>query len=306
MLQEDLGDLGAKALDRDELARRLRYNSGAGGLAARKIGALVHYGFLERKATDLYGLTVSGSRLQATQATDREFLPAIRTALSRPALFSRILERYKSQGRLPADLPRILTEQFGITPKASSDAADIFVRSAWFARVLSFDGRFCIEEDAKGVDPTSSRQASGDSHHRLPIDLVNQRTAWLEIPPDITGSDCLLVQKQLRLKTKNLSALLGVGEPSSDREDKIFALTIPLSHRRVVGLAVPKEVSSRDCEILKDQLELWCEDLPLLLGLESPEVSESSLPTAPEAVETQHKLPASGASASKSRHLRSV
>src|SRR5690349_8145864 len=91
ILRRDLSDLGTAELTRDQLAKRLGYQAAVGGLAARKIGALVHYGLLNRRA-DRYGLSPLGLRLQSLDLDSSEFPSAIRAALERPALFRSLLE----------------------------------------------------------------------------------------------------------------------------------------------------------------------------------------------------------------------
>jgi hypothetical protein len=140
ILRQNLAGIGTAELDRDEIARKIGYIDAQGGLAARKVGALVHYGLLVRRGSR-YGLSPLGLHLQGLDIRDAEFHSAIRSAFEQPALFRLILDRFRSVGRIPPSLPLEL-ETFGITKKASSDAVEVFRSSALFAGVLDTEGFF--------------------------------------------------------------------------------------------------------------------------------------------------------------------
>jgi hypothetical protein len=138
ILRHDLAGLGAAELSRDEVAKKIGYHDAIGGLAARKVGALAHYGLLVRRGGK-YGLSPLGLRLQTLDIHDAEFSSAICAALEHPTLFRAILDRYGVVGRLPHSLAEELAP-FGITENASEDAAEVFRNSALFAGLLNTEG----------------------------------------------------------------------------------------------------------------------------------------------------------------------
>ncbi|MFL6193142.1 MAG: hypothetical protein ACJ75H_03135, partial [Thermoanaerobaculia bacterium] len=141
ILTGPLAGLCDSQADRTGLAGLLGYASGDGGLAARKLSALVQFGVLDRH-DGVYRISILGTRLQVLRPGTDEFRRAAQAALERPALFRKILDQYRPQGRIPEDLARVLAEGYGITPRASHDAEEVFIRSARFAQAIDGQGRF--------------------------------------------------------------------------------------------------------------------------------------------------------------------
>jgi len=199
ILRQDLEDLGAAELDRDEIARKLGYNDALGGLVARKIGALVHYGLLVRRGSR-YGLSPLGLRLQNLDIHDTEFPSAIRAALEHPVLFRAILDRHRATGRVPHSLAAEL-ESFGITEKASADAEEVFRSSALFAGVIDTEGTFssghasssptlpALEEQR--IEPLSGAQES----EGIPLLLPRGKKAFLVLPKSFDGNDYVALKE---------------------------------------------------------------------------------------------------------------
>jgi hypothetical protein len=203
-------------LDRDALAETLGYSSAGGGIAARKVSALVQYGMIDSR-DGLYELSARGHRLQRFKPGTEDFLNAARLALEKPSLFRSLLTRYRPQGRIPEDLARVLTEHYGITERASEDAEGVFIRSAVFAGVLDAEGRF--REIAKnrvrparevGVAPPP--QPEGGEKSSFPIPLTGQREAGLDFPPDMSARDLEILEARLRFEIESgtLWAYLGL------------------------------------------------------------------------------------------------
>ena len=213
-----LSPLGSTRLDRDALAEVLGYSSAGGGIAARKISALIQYGMLEYR-DELYELSSRGHRLQNFEVGTEEFLKAVRVALEKPALFKSILAKYRPIGQLPEDLAQVLTERYGITARASGDAEAVFLRSAIFARVMDAEGRFCEpalsfalpeRERAVSLSPTQPRaeevplpEPTKPSEEGYPLPITGRRVAWLKMSSSMSAKDVEMLEENLLQDIKN-------------------------------------------------------------------------------------------------------
>lgn len=197
LLSEDMSSLGSESLDREALAKQLGYETGGGGVAARKIGALVQYGFLDRHAGK-YSLSLKGSGLQKIRRGTQKFQLAIESALGHPALFRGILDRYRRVGKVPENLAAILVRDFKITERASHEAASVFLRSARFSGVLDADG--CFRESR--VNPILEEGEAHSSHESriepVTVTLTNRRKAYLTVPDVMTEEDLELLEEGLQ------------------------------------------------------------------------------------------------------------
>ena len=197
LLSEDLSSLGSESLDRETLAKRLGYETGGGGVGARKIGALVQYGFLDRHAGK-YSLSLKGSSLQKIRRGTQKFQLAIESALESPSLFRGIFDRYRRVGKVPENLAAILVRDYRITERASHEAASIFLRSARFAGVLDAEG--CFRENR--VSPVSEEEETHSSHESriepVTVTLTNRRKAYLTVPDVMTEEDLELLEEGLQ------------------------------------------------------------------------------------------------------------
>lgn len=201
ILRQDLAGLGTAELDRDQMAKKLGYQTAWGGLAARKIGALVHYGLLNRRA-NRYGLSPLGLRLQNLDLGDPEFFSAICSALEHPTLFKALLDRYRDFGKLPTNLAQELAT-FGITERASADVAELFRNSALFAGVLDTGELFHSEAMRPAPVSSSSKtsrkngppqensrvQESSEDWYEFPLLLSDGKTGYLMLPPNMESND---------------------------------------------------------------------------------------------------------------------
>ncbi len=237
ILRGPVKTLGTASFDRQALAKALGYSSAEGGVAARKIGALVQYGLLDRH-TKLFQISLLGRRLQSLAPADPGYHLALGAALERPALFRQILRRYRPVGRLPENLARILVQDYGITARACAEAEAVFVRSAWFADVLDEEGR--LRDQPKG-EPTSPPQSlesppipspsyePGTNPYDIP--LTAGRRATLEFPAGMTREDLVWLERRLRqaLKEGALWAFLAFEKPADASTEPANAVDEPSS-----------------------------------------------------------------------------
>lgn len=225
ILRQDLEGLGAAELDRDEIAKRIGYNDALGGLAARKVGALVHYGLFVRRGSR-YGLSPLGLRLQNLDIRDAEFPSAIRTALEHPLLFKAILDRHRAGGRIPRSLAADLAA-FGITEKASADAEDVFRSSALFAGVLDTEGIFSPAPMAKSaaLPPPETHYDLGASKARdseeieISLLLSKGRKGKLILPQPFGAQDYLALKEAFLAQYKLLKRHLEIEIPATRKND---------------------------------------------------------------------------------------
>ena len=193
-------EVGDTALNRDEMARILGYRSGAGGLAARKIAALVHYG-LHQRSKGLYRPSGLAQELR-NAAEDSTRRALTRQAFQNPALFAAILSQYQLERRVPRQLAFALP-QFGISEKVAGEVASIFMTSGVYASVLREDGAFLLQEPAPNQQPAEGTsfpapgEPSREQLERIPILLTQQRRAFIEVPLDLTAQDIGILRQQL-------------------------------------------------------------------------------------------------------------
>lgn len=210
LLVERLEEMGSRSLSRAAMAERLGYSRGEGGVAGRKLGALVQYGLLERRAGK-YSLSSLGLRLQALGPKKKEHIQTLRTTLQKPPIFRGILRYIGSIGQAPDDLAPILVENFGITEKASGEAAGVFMRSARFAEVLDPWGKLIFEElrlahpssqnsrqVLNSIERGSSGQVARHEEHRWLdyFQLPSRKEAAVDLPPlqEMTPKDCEMLR----------------------------------------------------------------------------------------------------------------
>lgn len=154
MLLGDLQSLDGTRQTRDDLARMLGYSSGSGGVAARKIAGLVHYDFLSLdRRKGCYVLSSFGRYVRELVPEGPEWEAALRAAFQRPVLFKDIVEMHAAAGKLPPDLAETLARDHGIRPKASHDAARIFMASGLYAGVVEPNGVLKVERPPSKVVP---------------------------------------------------------------------------------------------------------------------------------------------------------
>ncbi|MCU0652834.1 MAG: hypothetical protein MUD10_01070 [Candidatus Pacebacteria bacterium] len=126
---------GAGPHTRDNLAKGLGYASFSGA-ASVKIGALVHFGLLERQR-GTYAVTLLAKEIFEYPKEGSE-AAVLRAALN-PALYAKLAARFGGEA-LPRELPRVLAADFRITEKAAPAAAANFLETMEFAGMLR-DGR---------------------------------------------------------------------------------------------------------------------------------------------------------------------
>ncbi|HXU30284.1 MAG TPA: hypothetical protein VN851_06895 [Thermoanaerobaculia bacterium] len=220
ILRQDLADLGAGEFDRSTIFSRLGHTAEVSGGAARKVAALVQYGLLDYRG-GLYGLSALGLRLQRLKLGDPEFRSATSACLECPTLFRAILERFRSEGRIPQDLAQHLSA-FRIMTKASTEAAGVFWRSALFADVLTTDGRLTLSPDPNFAPAprTKARATPTEEVRDIPMLLAKGRQGILRIPGNLSREDFLALEDSWRAVKRHLGFPASINTSSKERKQK--------------------------------------------------------------------------------------
>jgi len=156
-------DLGQGPHSRLSLARGLGYGSFCGA-ASGKIGALVHFGFLERFAGN-YSVTSAALSLFDYPKNLRQ--NEIFATAARPALFAALAARFAGQN-LPKNLPAVLVSDYGISPAGAPLAAKNFAATFEFAEILK-DGRLILPDAGENAsDGDDSGEKDFEEENRRP------------------------------------------------------------------------------------------------------------------------------------------
>lgn len=143
-------DLGQGPHLRAALARGLGYGGFCGAVSA-KIGALAHFGLLEKFAGN-YSITPLA--LDLFDFFEKDCRKKIFIAATTPVLFSALAARFAG-GALPKNLSAILASDYGIAANAAPIAAKNFVATFEFAGALK-DNRLILPDDEKSKNDDDS------------------------------------------------------------------------------------------------------------------------------------------------------
>lgn len=166
-INENLGVNGW--FNRESIAVGMGYAS-LNGASARRVAALVHYGFLSRDK-DQYTLSdLAKKYLLPVGDHDKEI--AVREAALSPTLFSELYEALKGQV-IPKQFVNRLIHEFGIQQKAAPDVDRIFKTTMETAGILRSNG--VLSEDISSVTPqTPSPQLDQPAKDGIEQDDKNQ------------------------------------------------------------------------------------------------------------------------------------
>lgn len=107
--------------------------SGVNGASAAKIAAMTHFGLLDR-TSDTYTISDTAKRI-LFPISEEDRMIAIIEAARQPQLYSQLLEKYAGE-RIPSMLQNILHINHGVSVSAAPSAADTFIKSMRFARLM--------------------------------------------------------------------------------------------------------------------------------------------------------------------------
>ncbi len=144
------GDLGQGPHSRPSLARGLGYKNFCGPASA-KIGALVHFGLLEKFGGN-YSITGLAKTLFGYPKNDCQ--KEMFAAAVKPALFGALAARFAGE-ILPNNLAAILAGDYKISVNAAPRAAQNFVKTVKIAEMLK-DGVLILPDDQKNDEGASN------------------------------------------------------------------------------------------------------------------------------------------------------
>ncbi|MFA5130175.1 MAG: hypothetical protein WC477_04660 [Patescibacteria group bacterium] len=124
--------LGKGPYNRESVAGGLGFKN-ISGASASAIGALTHFGLLERNGGSYKRSELTERILSPT--SDEEKRIGIIDALNAPTLYSSLIKKYNNQA-LPLLLNNILQREYGILQTASTRAVQVFRESAEYAGIL--------------------------------------------------------------------------------------------------------------------------------------------------------------------------
>ena len=125
-------NLGSTAFSRESAAQALGHPS-INGTSIKKTAACVHFGLLTRQGNTYRQSVLSDKYFNPTSEAERS--EALVEAIQSPILYGKLLTELNGKS-LPGMLENVLTRNYGITEKASAQAAKDFRSSAEFAGVL--------------------------------------------------------------------------------------------------------------------------------------------------------------------------
>ena len=196
--------LGTGEYDRSAIAKAMGM---ATATAIRPTAALCHFGMLSRRGKK-YSLTELGKAL--IDPLEGEFDRLARQAVESPSLYAELLDRFRSEGRVPQQLSTVLHRQYEITDKASDLAADVFLQSLQFANLVDSNYNFVrtespatrVEVTAKDEPESESSETrisgrfSDDSQH-FRFRLTGGGFAELLVPAVLKMHDIQIIRKQI-------------------------------------------------------------------------------------------------------------
>jgi hypothetical protein len=156
-------------------------------------------------------------------------------AFRSPKLYNDLIKKFDNHA-VPGDLEPILVRFHYISEKAARDVADVFRQSARFCGVLNDSNILNVEQTIKNIQETHDK----NFEYAEVIDYNQPDNSILEISD--TGSNSN--------RQKNEQKFL---PPKDESQEKV---TIRLSGKRYAYLVYPAEMTTKDIEILKKQIEL--------------------------------------------------
>ena len=152
--------LGNSPFNRDNGAKALGYG-GVNGASASKIGALVHFGLLERVG-GAYKVSTLAERIVLPKSDEDKQL-AIVEAAKIPKLYSSLFDIYQNSS-LPAMLSNILVHDHRIEPSVSKKAANDFTESMEYAGLLKNGVLVTSDDNVRKLTQGSKSDSKEDEY----------------------------------------------------------------------------------------------------------------------------------------------
>lgn len=201
-------NLGRGPHSRAALARGMGY-TGFCGAASGKIGALAHFGFLERFAGNY---SVADFALPLFDDSRNFSQKEIFAAAAKPALFAALAARFSGQV-LPKNLPAILISDYGISFAAAPLAAKNFIATFEFAGILK-ENRLILPdgEESENDGDDVAKETNFEEKTRRPA-AENKSSGEEE------GIEVLLASGIKIIFPKKFASRLALGEFANDLQN---------------------------------------------------------------------------------------
>lgn len=148
-------------------AQGIGYKNASNGAFIRAVAALIQYNLVIRDGDGFALTSTARNILIHTTEAGREH--AIRDAALSPDLFRSAYDGFKGD-KLPALLPNILVQQYGILDGAKNKAHNVFIATMEFAGLLQ--GDMLLDEASPGgggeVDNKANREESEEEAGQIP------------------------------------------------------------------------------------------------------------------------------------------
>lgn len=211
---------GRGPFDRQSIAIALGHSS-ENGASNSKVGALTHFGLLERSG-GAYRLSSIGFGIVFPTSED-ESAACIAKAAIEPTVFAELYAEFAGKA-IPRLLPNLMQRRFGLSSNASEAAVTVFHETLSFAGLLK-NGIVLAEPESEITDSRSQvagRHPLDDAEKHLaspavastidkvvsrrveqtrifPIPLSRSRVANIELPGNLTAGDLERIHGWLRL-----------------------------------------------------------------------------------------------------------
>lgn len=222
--------LGSGDITRDQISPAIGHEK-LTGPAASKIGAIAHYGLLD-KGKGTYRISSLATKI-LSPISEQERVAALQEAALRPTLFAKIYETYLPDGRLPAAIEAIMHREHGVTRDASKTAHENLVDTLVYAGMLDEQTRCfgssescgdsdATEEPAKDdasrnptPNPPAADAPSAYQVYELPMTFG---IAKVILPPKLTSKDFATLESLVGL-VKHFVSDAPAGEGSGDSQE---------------------------------------------------------------------------------------
>lgn len=192
--------LGSGEITREQIAPAIGHEK-ISGTAASKIGAIAHYGLLD-KGKGTYRISPLATRV-LSPVSDEERVEALRDAALTPSLFSSIYEKYQQDAKLPQAIEAIMHREYGVTREASKIAHENLVASLTYSGLMDettreFTGGSSPAGEAAThtpVEPASNNPVNTPIAAQTPSTYqvyelpMSHGTAKVLLPPKLTRKD---------------------------------------------------------------------------------------------------------------------
>jgi len=201
----------------------------------REVGAAVQYGLLDRTIGEGYKLSAR-VKIVLDPISDDEYLSSVIECFNSPKLYVELIERFKGAALPPLNqFINILSRFHNITKDAAPKAAEIFIQNASYAGLLN-ENKVLLANASEELEvrPTESKAVQEDST----TSVINER------PNNIV----------------NNTPMQPIAEPQQnplllEEINGSVNIKIRLSDRKIAHLIYPENITDRDIQILKLQLE---------------------------------------------------